>query len=1185
MNNQPLVSVIVPTYNRPDLLKNALQSVLRQDYDNWEAIVINDAGLDVGDIALSADPEGRIVYLSHVKNKGLPAARNSGMSKSRGEIICYLDDDDEFLDNHLSTVVQAFAERDELVVYTDAEYIYKQKDGDTNAVLGADERYKDMTYSKNTLLANNYIPVNSIAHKRKLMDLAGNFNETFTAFEDWELWLRYSAYTDFYHIKKTTVNVIQSSSESSMLFREKKRYPEILQRLFKMYPVESEEVKNARNLVMLNARAELAALKMAGANDGYESESEKYRDWVELHRLSQLDVDLMLRRLDAAQKKPGIHLLVIVDSGNKQQLAELMNTLSTQIYEEWGMSIFSSDPRPDIPLTQLEMIEWVQYVNDLDQNVNSEVARVAADWVCVLPVEATLEPHSLLKIVDYINHYSEWKYIYPDHDVLDASQERASPFFKPCFDVDLLRSMNYIGSFAVVRREEFLSVGGYRGFGNLTNYDIAFRISHRYGDSAIGHIEDILFHENGSVTYDTQQQSDIINSDMTRRGLNASITSGYYPCTFQVDYIHTSKPLVSIILPTRNMLEYLQPCLDSILSRTDYPEYEVIIVDNDSDDPDMMNYLEAVQQQHSSRVRKLKWSGNFNFSAMINDVVPQVQGEYILILHNDTQIIQDQWLSRMMSVAQRKDVGIVGARLLSPGAGKIQHAGYVLGKSSSVGSTYSKSIDIKDPGYQGLAQVTRGVTAVSSACMLMRKSLYQQTGGMDESNFARMYNDVDLCIRVEKQGCRVIWTPYASLLHHGGASAQTNIRDAKDQVKAVMQHEKELDAYYDRYIDLIGNDRFYNRHLSLVDDNVKIEHQVICNWDTNFHDMPRVYGVPLSGGAGEYRVKAPFRMLERNDVCQTDSSISKKVNVQRFPSLSELKRIDPDVVLFHSPIADEPLNVLRKYRKHTDIEIVLTMDDLVTELPESNPFRKIAPRNARSRLREALGYSDRMIVTTEPLKSYCENMIEEIHVIPNYLENEVWSGLESSRGQGSKPRVGWAGAQQHGGDLAFILDIVKETAAEVDWVFFGMCPDAIKSYVAEEHEFVMSFTDYSRKLASLNLDLAIAPLEVHPFNEAKSNLRLLEYGVFGWPVICTDIYPYQNAPVKRVQNNRQEWLTAIRERVHDLEAAYQEGNALRDWVTTNHMLNDHVDEWRQALLGNSGEQVNIGQAKYKSGNA
>jgi hypothetical protein len=193
-------------------------------------------------------------------------------------------------------------------------------------------------------------------------------------------------------------------------------------------------------------------------------------------------------------------------------------------------------------------------------------------------------------------------------------------------------------------------------------------------------------------------------------------------------------------------------------------------------------------------------------------------------------------------------------------------------------------------------------------------------------------------------------------------------------------------------------------------------------------------------------------------------------------------------------------------------------------------------------------------------------MIDDIVILPNMLEDKIWGSLESRRAVSSKPRVGWAGAQQHSGDLAFLEEVVKLTADEADWIFFGMCPDEIRPYVKEVHDYELDFEKYAKKLASLDLDLAVAPLEVHPFNEAKSNLRLLEYGIMGWAVVCTDIYPYQNAPVKRVKNNLNDWLTAIRERIYDLDATYREGDKLREWVVSNFMLDSNARLWAENLF-------------------
>ena len=251
------------------------------------------------------------------------------------------------------------------------------------------------------------------------------------------------------------------------------------------------------------------------------------------------------------------------------------------------------------------------------------------------------------------------------------------------------------------------------------------------------------------------------------------------------------------------------------------------------------------------------------------------------------------------------------------------------------------------------------------------------------------------------------------------------------------------------------------------------------------------------------------------------------------------------------------------------MRMVLMLDDLITHMPEDNPNYRHIPRDGRYRLRKLFRLADKVIVSTEPLRAFVSELTDEVSLVPNTLREDLWGHLKSKRRTGEKPRVGWAGAQQHKGDLALIVDVIKETAEEVDWIFFGMCPESIRPYVAEYHHFEIGVEAYPAKLASLNLDLAVAPLENHPFNEAKSNLRLLEYGILGFPVVCTDILPYQtnDAPVKRVPNETQAWLEAIRERINDLDSAAREGDALQAWVRKHYMLNDHLDEWYEALTG------------------
>ena len=236
----------------------------------------------------------------------------------------------------------------------------------------------------------------------------------------------------------------------------------------------------------------------------------------------------------------------------------------------------------------------------------------------------------------------------------------------------------------------------------------------------------------------------------------------------------------------------------------------------------------------------------------------------------------------------------------------------------------------------------------------------------------------------------------------------------------------------------------------------------------------------------------------------------------------------------------------------------------MSALPPKNPYFKTVYKDIKKRVRKCASLADRIIVTTDSLANELHNLHDDIQVVPNYLDENIWGALQSKRNTGTRPRVGWAGAQQHYGDLEILQDVVRETANEVDWIFFGMCPDFLKPYVHEEHSAV-NFADYPEKLASLNLDLAVAPLERNKFNQGKSNLRLLEYGMLGWPVIATDIDPYKGAPVCRVTNQSKAWINAIRERLADMDTTRREGDQLQRWVRENYILQRNFDTWLAAL--------------------
>jgi glycosyltransferase involved in cell wall biosynthesis len=216
------------------------------------------------------------------------------------------------------------------------------------------------------------------------------------------------------------------------------------------------------------------------------------------------------------------------------------------------------------------------------------------------------------------------------------------------------------------------------------------------------------------------------------------------------------------------------------------------------------------------------------------------------------------------------------------------------------------------------------------------------------------------------------------------------------------------------------------------------------------------------------------------------------------------------------------------------------------------------------RIARALALCDRLIVSTEPLAEAYGRGARDVRVVANSLDDSRWDGLESRPRSGPRPRVGWAGAGQHPGDVLQLLPVVKATRGEIDWVFFGICPPEIRMLGVESHAFVPA-EDYPARLASLSLDAAVVPLADVAFNHAKSNLKLLEYGVLGIPALCSDLTPFRGTPARLVGPSADDWIAALRQLVGDREAARAQGEALRDWVRAGWMLSARLDDWARAL--------------------
>jgi glycosyltransferase involved in cell wall biosynthesis len=314
-------------------------------------------------------------------------------------------------------------------------------------------------------------------------------------------------------------------------------------------------------------------------------------------------------------------------------------------------------------------------------------------------------------------------------------------------------------------------------------------------------------------------------------------------------------------------------------------------------------------------------------------------------------------------------------------------------------------------------------------------------------------------------------------------------------------------------------------------------------------------------------VVEPLEMLQDKGLVQSSVIMPMADRKTRILQPVELIRALPDTLVLQHSVDDAQLSLIEQYKKALpQVHIVQRVDDLLGFVPEKHPNRRFQSREGHLRMVEALKKSDSMIVTTEPLKNHYDKYIQNVKIIPNCL-TQKWLSIKLVKMNKTRLRVGWIGAGQHQGDLEIINDVVKRLSDRVDWIFMGMHTEQVKPYIKEFHSFV-SIKDYPLKMASLNLDIAVAPLEDNWFNQCKSNLRLLEYGAMGWPVVCSDVFPYQSyePPVIRCKNNVEEWVGAITDLIDNESKRVKLGLDLNIWVNNKFNLDGWSTKWLNALI-------------------
>lgn len=545
---------------------------------------------------------------------------------------------------------------------------------------------------------------------------------------------------------------------------------------------------------------------------------------------------LKKQRAEKLDYEPCISIIVPTYKTPEKFLKEMIDSVRNQSYENWELCIGDGSVTEDTVKNVVESyqkkdkrIKMLCLSENLGiaGNTNAALSIATGDYIALLDHDDILAPDALYEVVKWMNeHYKdETDVIYTDEDKVSFDlKDYFEPHFKSDYNLDLIRSNNYICHLFVARKSIVDQVGGFRKeYDGSQDYDFILRCIEQ--SKHVEHVPKVLYHwrcHPGSTA--ANQESKMYCYEAGKRAIEDHLKRmGEDDCqvvmTEHLGFYHVIYPIreqkkVSIIIPNKDQKEILERCIESVIQKTDYKNYEIIIVENNSTTNEIFEYYKTIEQRENIRV--VIWKDKFNYSAINNFGVRYANGEYLLFLNNDIEVIRENWLSEMLANVQRKEVGIVGAKLLYPD-NMVQHAGVIIGMGGIAGHPLSRH-PADDCGYFARGIIQQNLNAVTAACMLTKKEVYEKVNGFEEK-LAVAFNDIDLCLKVRKAGHLIVYDPEALLYHHESIS-----RGKEDTLEKRNRFEGEVDYMAKKWKDVLEKgDEYYNPNLSLLSGNFELK--------------------------------------------------------------------------------------------------------------------------------------------------------------------------------------------------------------------------------------------------------------------------------------------------------------------------------------------------------------------------
>lgn len=560
-----------------------------------------------------------------------------------------------------------------------------------------------------------------------------------------------------------------------------------------------------------------------------------FNSWIIKNEPDKSQLMAMRLEVNSLPYQPKVSIVTPVYNPNEYDLTECLKSVLLQTYPNWELCI--ADGGSDKPYVK-EVIKRfakkdhrIKYVFLADNkgiagNSNEALKLATGEYVAFLDHDDMLAPFALYEVVKLLNRDSTIDFIYSDEDKVHALADNSSryfPHFKPDWSPDSMLSYNYVCHFAVARKRIIDDIGGFReGFNGAQDYDLLLRVIEKTDN--IFHIPKILYHwraasESTASRPETKLYAftagkKAIKEYLNKKGLEADVLDGLFVGSLRVKYTVRPSQKVSIIIPTKDKVHLLKKCISSILEKTDYKDYEILIIDNQSKEQETYNYYNSIKTE--PRIRIFQYDKPFNYSAINNYGVKSTDAEFLLFLNNDIEVISPEWMSAMLEFAQRDDVGAVGAKLYYPND-TIQHAGVIIGLYGMADHSY-RHFPRSSHGDLGRISIIQNLSAVTAGCMMMRRKVFEEVGGFEEK-LTVAFNDVDLCLKIREKGYLIVYTPYAELYHYESAS-----RGKEDTPEKLARANQEYDFMKTKWKHILeAGDPYYNPNLTLKNTDFSIK--------------------------------------------------------------------------------------------------------------------------------------------------------------------------------------------------------------------------------------------------------------------------------------------------------------------------------------------------------------------------